>query len=130
MRHKSHRYKVGTTPAHRKALMVNLASEIIDHGKVKTSYAKCKAVQPYVEKLISLARLDSVANRRKAASRLGNKRTIVSKLFNEVAPHYIKQPGGYTRVVHLPDGRVGDNASMGIIALVEKQAPKKTPSSS
>ena len=128
MRHKSHRYKVGTTPAHRKALMVNLASEIIDHGKIKTSYAKCKAVQPYVEKLITMARLDTIANRRRAASRLGNKRTIVGKLFNEVAPHYIKQNGGYTRVLHLPDGRVGDNAAMGIIALVE-HAQKKIPPS-
>ena len=128
MRHKSHRYKVGTTPAHRKALMSNLASEIIDHGKITTSYAKCKAVQPYIEKLISLARLDTVANRRKAARKLGNKRVIVGKLFNEIAPHYIKQNGGYTRVLHLPDGRVGDNAAMGIISLVEQTQQKVQPS--
>ena len=119
MRHKSHRYKLGTTPAHRKAIMMNLATAIIDHGKVKTTRAKCKAIRPYVEKLISLARTDTLANRRKAASKLGNNHQLVKKLFETVAPLYMNRSGGHTRIIALPDGRIGDNASMSIISLVE-----------
>lgn len=118
MRHRKHQYKVGTTPAHRKALMKNLAGAIIDHGKIKTTHAKCKAVQPYVEKLITLAGVDTVTNRRHASTKLGHNRSLVRKLFTEVAPRYVKRPGGYTRVVRLPDGRVGDNAPISVIMLV------------
>jgi len=97
--------------------MRNLATEIIDHGKIKTTHAKCKAVQGYVEKLITLAKVDSVANRRLAAARIQSK-VVVQKLFSEVGPKYKERPGGYTRILKLADGRVGDNAKMSYIALV------------
>jgi large subunit ribosomal protein L17 len=97
--------------------MKNLATEIIDHGKIKTTHAKCKAVQGYVEKLITLAKVDSVANRRLAAAKIQSKE-VVQKLFNEVGPKYKERPGGYTRILKLADGRVGDNAKMSYIALV------------
>jgi len=97
--------------------MKNLATEIIDHGKIKSTHAKCKAVQGYVEKLITLAKVDSVANRRLAASKIQTKE-VVQKLFNEVGPKYKERPGGYTRILKLADGRVGDNAKMSFIALV------------
>jgi len=97
--------------------MRNLATEIIDHGKIKSTHAKCKAVQGYVEKLITLAKVDSVANRRLAASKIQTKE-VVQKLFNEVGPKYKERPGGYTRILKLADGRVGDNAKMSFIALV------------
>jgi large subunit ribosomal protein L17 len=118
MRHQNHKYKLGVKPAHRKSLMRNLASEVIDHGKIKTTHAKCKAVQIYVEKLITLAKVDTVANRRLASSRLGNK-LAVQKLFSDVGPKFVQRPGGYTRILKLADGRVGDNAKMSLIALVD-----------
>ena len=117
MRHGRHKYRVGSTPSHRRSLMKNLASEVIDHGKVKTTHVKCKAVQIYVEKLITLAKEDTVANRRLASARIQNK-NAVAKLFTEVAPKYKERKGGYTRVIRLADGRVGDNSKMSFISLV------------
>jgi large subunit ribosomal protein L17 len=118
MRHSRKKYKIGTTPAHRKALVKNLMIEVIDHGKIKTTHAKCKAVQGYVEKIITLAKEDTVANRRTAFSKL-NSKSAVQKLFTEVAPKFKERNGGYTRIMKLADGRVGDNAKMSYIALVE-----------
>ncbi len=118
MRHQKHKYKVGTTPAHRKALMRNLSSELIDHGKIKTTHAKAKATQIYVEKLITLAKIDSIANRRLAASRLNNK-LAVQKLFAEVGPKFKERNGGYTRVIKIAEGRVGDGAKVSYISLVD-----------
>jgi large subunit ribosomal protein L17 len=117
MRHGRHKYRIGANPAHRRSLMKNLASEIIDHGKVKTTHIKCKAVQIYVEKLITLAKVDTVANRRLAAGRMQNK-NAVAKLFTEVAPKYKERKGGYTRVIRLADARMGDNSKMSFISLV------------
>lgn len=118
MRHGMKKYNIGTNPAHRKALVRNLAAEIIDHGQIKTTHAKCKAVQPVVEKLITIAKNDTVANRRLAFSKLNNK-NAVTKLFTEVAPKFKERNGGYTRIMKLADGRVGDNAKMSYIALVD-----------
>lgn len=117
MRHQRHKYKVGVSPSHRVSLMRNLASEIIDHKQIKTTHAKCKAVKPYIEKLITLSKVDSVANRRIAFSRLQDK-NAVKVLFTELGPKYKERPGGYTRIMKLADGRVGDNAKMSYIALV------------
>lgn len=117
MRHQKHKYKVGNSPSHRVSLMRNLAVEVIDHGKIKTTHAKCKAIQPYVEKLITLGRQDTVANRRLVSSKLNNK-AAVQKLFKEIAPKYTERNGGYTRITKLSDGRVGDNAKMSYISLV------------
>ena len=118
MRHKKIKHRIGTTSAHRQALLRNLASELIDHEKIKTTQTKCKAVRPFVEKLITLAKKDTVANRRMAFKRLGQG-FVVKKLFEEVAPRYKERPGGYTRILKLSDKRIGDNAPMGFIALVD-----------
>lgn len=118
MRHGNHKYNIGTNPAHRKSLMRNLAIEVIDHGKIKTTHTKCKAVQGFVEKLITLAKEDSVANRRLAFTKLNNK-LAVQRLFTEVAPKFKERNGGYTRVLKMADGRVGDNAPMSYICLVD-----------
>ena len=117
MRHKKHKYKIGSNPTHRQAIVKGLALDIINHGKVKTTHAKCKAVQPYLEKLITIAKNDSVANRRLVSSRLP-KKDIVKKLFSDISPKYKERKGGYTRIVKLADGRVGDNAEMSYIMLV------------
>ncbi len=118
MRHQKRKYRIGTSPSHRRSLLRNLAIEVIDHGKIKTTHAKCMAVRGVVEKLITLAKTDSVANRRLAFSKLNNK-DAVQKLFNDVAPKFKERPGGYTRVLKFADGRVGDNAKMSLIALVD-----------
>jgi len=118
MRHSKYKYNIGTSPSHRKALIKNLTAEIIDHGKIKTTITKCRAVKPYVEKLITLAKNDTVANRRLAQSRIGNKKAV-QKLFAEIGPRFKERAGGYTRINKVADGRVGDNAKIGYISLVE-----------
>lgn len=118
MRHKKHKYKLGVDPSHRKSLMRNLSASLIKAGAVKTTHAKAKAIQPYVEKLVTIAKEDNVANRRLVAARVADK-TAVQKLFSEIAPKAKERNGGYTRVIKLSDGRVGDNAKMSYISFVD-----------
>ena len=118
MRHSKHKYKLGVDPSHRKSLMRNLAVEIIDHGKIKTTQTKAKALRPYVEKLVTMAKEDSVHNRRLALKKLNNK-TAVAKLFTEVGPKFKERSGGYTRITKLADARMGDASKMGYISFVD-----------
>jgi len=118
MRHQRRKYKIGSSPSHRRTLLRNLASEVIDHGKIKTTHTKCQALKPYLEKLVTLAKEDTVANRRLAFSKLNN-RLAVQKLFTEVGVKFKNRPGGYTRVLKLADARLGDGANMSYIAFVE-----------
>jgi len=118
MRHQNKRYRIGSTPAHRKSLIKNLCISLINHGKICSTLAKCKAMQSPVEKLITLAKEDTVANRRLAFSKLNNK-LAVKKLFTDVAPKFTERPGGYTRIIKIADGRVGDNAKMAYILLTQ-----------
>jgi large subunit ribosomal protein L17 len=118
MRHQKRKYRIGTNSSHRRSLLRNLAIEVIDHDKIKTTQTKCKAVRGYVEKLITLSKNDTVANRRLAFKKLNNK-DAVKRLFDEVGPRFKERAGGYTRILKLADGRVGDNAQMAIIALVD-----------
>ena len=122
MRHRKHRYKLSVNPAHRKSLIRNLCVSAIDSGSIKTTHAKAKAVQPVLEKLVTLAKLDNVANRRLAHSRLGSERAV-KKLFSQVALRFKERPGGYTRVLKLVDGRVGDNSKMGLLQFVDFTPP-------
>ncbi len=117
MRHLKQKYKLGVNPAHRASLVRNLAIEVIEHGKIKTTHARCMAIKGFVEKLVTLAKEDTVANRRLAFSKLHND-NAVKVLFTEVAPKYKTRNGGYTRVIKTADGRVGDNAKMSYIAFV------------
>lgn len=118
MRHSKHKYKLGVNPSHRKSLIRNLAIEIIDHGKIKTTQTKAKAVKIYLEKLVTLSKEDSVHNRRLAFSKLNNKEAV-AKLFTEVGPKFKERNGGYTRIVKLADQRLGDASKMGYISFVE-----------
>ena len=118
MRHQKHKYKLGVSPSHRKSLMRNLAIEVIDHESIKTTQTKCKAVRGYVEKLVTLAKNDTIANRRLAFRKLNNK-DAVKKLFEEVGPRFKERNGGYTRILKIADGRVGDNAPMSLITFVD-----------
>ena len=118
MRHSKHRHRIAGSPGHRRTLARNLAVEVLDHGKIKTTHTKCQFMRGYVEKLISMAKEDTVANRRLAYTRLNN-RDAVNKLFTEVAPKFKNRPGGYTRILKLADARLGDGAPMSYLALVE-----------
>lgn len=118
MRHQKHKYKLGVSPSHRKSMIMNLASELIDHKKIKTTKTRCKAVRIYVEKLVTLAKEDSVANRRTAYKKLNNKQAV-KVLFEELGPKFKERNGGYTRILKLAEGRVGDNAPMAFISFVD-----------
>lgn len=108
--------KLGRTSSHRRALLRHLATEVIDHGQVTTTETKAKAVQPVVDKMISLGKRGDLHARRQAASYLTDK-AAVAKLFDEIAPNYAERNGGYTRIVKLGPRR-GDAAPMAIIELV------------
>ena len=99
----------GRVRKQRTALMRSLARALVLHGQIETTEAKAKSLRPYIEKLITRAKEDTVANRRLIASRLGNDKEITQKLFTELGPKYKEQQGGYTRIVKSPrvleDGR-------------------------
>ncbi len=118
MRHGNHKYKMGVMPQHRKALVQGLACDLIKYGKIKTVFTKAKAIKPFVEKLVTLAKNDTIANRRLAFTKLNN-RDAVNKLFTDVAPKFKQRPGGYTRLLKLSEGRLGDGAKEAYIAFVE-----------
>jgi large subunit ribosomal protein L17 len=119
MRHrKSGRY-FGRNSSHRKAMFKNMMVSILKHELISTTVAKAKELRGYIEPMITLAKVDSVHNRRIAFSRLRD-RDMVQKLFNEIGPHYLKRPGGYVRV--LKNGnRKGDSAPMAIVQLVDRE---------
>jgi large subunit ribosomal protein L17 len=118
MRHGNHKYKLGVKPQHRKALVQNLSIELITHGKIKTTETKAKAIKPYVEKLVTLAKNDTIANRRLAFTKLNNKEAV-KNLFENVAPKFKQRPGGYTRFLKISETRLGDGAREAYIAFVE-----------
>ena len=101
MRHQRTRHQLSRSASHRRALLRNLAKELIDHERIKTTEAKAKAVKPEVEKLITLAKRGDLHARREALSALGQDKFVVYKLFEEVAPRYADRPGGYTRILKL-----------------------------
>src|SRR4030088_3854571 len=105
MRHQRTRHKLSRTASHRKSLLRNLAKEVIDHERIKTTEAKAKAVKPEVEKLITLAKRGDLPPRRQALSALGQDKFAVYKLFDEIAPRYSERPGGYTRILKLGQRR-------------------------
>ena len=117
MRHQKTRHKLSRSAAHRKSLLRNLAKEVIDHERIKTTEAKAKAVKPEVEKLITLAKRGDLHSRREALSALGQDKFVVYKLFEEVAPRYVDRPGGYTRILKLGPRR-SDSTEMVYLELV------------
>lgn len=118
MRHNRYKYKLGVSPSHRTSLVRNLCVSLIEHSSIKTTHAKCKALRPVIERLVTLSKTDSVANRRLAYKKLNN-RSAVTNLFVNLGPKFKERKGGYTRITKVADGRVGDNAAMGHISFVE-----------
>jgi large subunit ribosomal protein L17 len=117
MRHRKAGRKLGRDAAHRKALYANLASALIQHGRIKTTEAKAKEVRPIVEELITLARRTDVAAHRQAVAFLRSKE-VAHTLFADVAPRFAERPGGYTRIVKIGP-RQGDAALMAYLELVD-----------
>jgi large subunit ribosomal protein L17 len=117
MRHQRNRHKLSRDSAHRKALLMNLSKELIDHERIETTTAKAKAVKPEVERLITLAKRGDLHARRQALSALGQDKFMVYKLFDEIAPRYAERPGGYTRILKLGP-RKSDATEMALLELV------------
>ena len=118
MRHQKQRHKLSRDSAHRKALLMNLSKELIDHERIETTTAKAKAVKPEIEKLITLARKGDIHARRQATSILQHPdKGVIYKLFEEIAPRYTTRPGGYTRILKLGPRR-SDATEMVFIELV------------
>ena len=117
MRHQKNRHKLSRDSAHRKALLMNLSKELIDHERIETTTAKAKAVKPEVERLITLAKRGDLHARRQALSALGQDKFMVYKLFEEIAPRYAERPGGYTRILKLGP-RKSDATEMALLELV------------
>ncbi len=124
MRHRKHRTSLGLVSGHRRALLANLATALLTHGKIETTQAKARALRPYVEKLITLGKKGDLHSRRQALAKL-RYRPIVDRLFGDVAKAFKDRPGGYTRTIKTRI-RVGDAAPMAIIELVEDIAAKKS----
>ena len=117
MRHRRDRHKLSRTSSQRKALLMNLSREVIDHERIKTTEAKAKAVKPEVEKLITLAKRGDPHARRQAMASLGQDKFVVYKLFEEIGPRYADRDGGYTRILKLGP-RKSDSTEMVFLELV------------
>jgi len=124
MRHKKSRFQLNRFTSWRRATLVSLARNLLIHQSIKTTKTKARAVKPLVEKLISLAKLNSLFAKRQVYKIL-NDHKLVSSLFNEIAPRFNNRVGGYTRILNL-DTRRGDSAQIVILELTEvKKAIKK-----
>ena len=117
MRHRRAGKKLGRDSAHRKALYSNLAGALIEHGRIRTTEAKAKAVKPFAEQMITLGKRGDLHARRLALAELRSQ-DVVHQLFADVAPRFADRPGGYTRIVRLGP-RNGDAAEMVYLELVD-----------
>jgi large subunit ribosomal protein L17 len=117
MRHRKKRNKLSRDAGHRKALVKNLCSQIVQHERIQTTEAKAKMVKPEVERLITLAKRGDLHARRQALAALGQNKFTVHKLFEEIAPRYSAREGGYTRILKLGPRR-SDATEMVYIELV------------
>jgi large subunit ribosomal protein L17 len=117
MRHHRAGKKLGRDSAHRKSLYANLAGSLIEHGRIKTTEAKAKAVKPFAEQMITLGKRGDLAAPRQAIAELRSQ-DVVHQLFADVAPRFVDRPGGYTRIVKLGP-RAGDAAEMVYLELVD-----------
>ena len=119
MRHRNSGRALSRTSSHRAALMRNMSKSLIQHEQIRTTVPKAKELRRVVEPLITLAKKDSVANRRLAFSRLRDE-AMVAKLFTELGPRYLERPGGYLRILKA-GFRAGDNAPVAIVQLVGEE---------
>jgi large subunit ribosomal protein L17 len=118
MRHKKSGRILGRKSSHRKAMYRNMSASLIEHETIRTTVPKAKELRRVVEPLITLAKEDSVANRRLAFDRLRSKQSV-GKLFNELGPRFKERPGGYLRILKIGH-RAGDAAPMAIVQLMDQ----------
>ena len=118
MRHRKVGRQLGRNSSHRKAMFRNMACSLFEHEVIKTTLPKAKELKRVAEPLITLAKNDSVSNRRLAFARTGSKETV-GKLFAELGPRYIERPGGYTRILKC-GFRSGDTAPMAFVELIDR----------
>ena len=135
MRHRVAGKQLSRTTSHRKALRRNMAASLFQHGAIRTTEAKAKELRPFVERLITIARQGTLHARRRVIQIMQDRemysydesekdfvsddKTVVQKLFDEVAPRYIDRPGGYTRIIRLSDRRIGDAGVQVLLQLVD-----------
>jgi len=132
MRHRNSGKQLSRNTSHRKALRRNMAASLFEHGAVKTTEAKAKELRRFVERLITVARKGTLAARRQVIAELQDRymadkehegelldKTVVQKLFDEIAPKYADRPGGYTRIIRLSERRIGDGGQQVLLQLVE-----------
>jgi large subunit ribosomal protein L17 len=124
MRHQRTGKKLGRDASHRKALYANLTGALIEHGRIRTTVAKAKAVRPIAEQMITLGRRGDLHARRQAVAFLRSK-DVVHKLFAEVGPSFADRPGGYTRIVRIGP-RPGDASELAYLELVDSALVLKT----
>ena len=120
MRHGHGLRKLNRTSSHRLAMLQHMINSLIEHEAIKTTVPKAKELRRVIEPMITLAKVDTVANRRLAFNRLRD-RDSVTKLFNDLGPRFNARPGGYTRILKM-GFRVGDNAPMALVELVDRAA--------
>ena len=125
MRHRHSGRQLNSNSSHRQAMFRNMASSLVKHGIIKTTVAKAKELRRVVEPLITLAKTDSVANRRLVFARTQDKE-VVGILFNELGPRYQERPGGYTRILKC-GFRTGDKAPMAYVELVDRPVVEDAP---
>ncbi len=123
MRHRNAGSKLGRQPAHRRATLRNLVTNVIEHERITTTVTRAKAAKPLVERMITLGKKDTLATRRRAAAFLMTP-TATRKLFADIAPRYSDRAGGYTRIIHA-GFRIGDGAHLAILELLGSKLRKK-----
>lgn len=121
MRHRHSGRQLNRNSSHRKAMFKNMVSSLVEHEIIKTTLPKAKELRRFAEPLITLSKVDSVANRRLAFDRTRSKSTV-GKLFSEIGPRYEGRPGGYLRIMKC-GYRTGDKAPMAYVELVDRPAP-------
>ena len=126
MRHGHGLRKLNRTSEHRLAMLRNMMNSLIEHEVIKTTVPKAKELRRVVEPMLTLGKEPTLANKRLAFDRLRN-RDNVTKLFNELGPRYKARPGGYTRILKM-GFRVGDNAPMALVELVDRPEPQDNAS--
>ena len=127
MRHGHGLRKLNRTTSHRLAMLRNMMNSLIEHEVIKTTLPKAKELRRVIEPMITLAKEATVANRRLAFDRLRDRDSVV-KLFNDLGPRFKTRPGGYTRILKM-GFRVGDNAPMALVELVDRPDVVETPGS-
>jgi large subunit ribosomal protein L17 len=127
MRHRNAGRKFKRSPSHRRMLLRNLATALLEHGKIQTTLAKAKEVQPFTEKLITLAKDGWNLDHFRRSLAILTSKDVAFKLFHEIGPRFKERSGGYTRIYKLAKVRQGDASAMAVIALLGEKETIKAP---